>query len=164
MIPTLLPIAAVFGAVIGHALLIRVLPRGFVIHTLIGFIVITSIGLAVISFAAGWSSPIDAVVGSLLALSLGFAYLLLFVGIIHDSPTLALANAIADCGERGLPSGDISLFVAHHPFVTSRLSAMRQAGIVAVADDRLVLLGRVGALFRVCEAYRRLCARGLVGG
>ena len=91
---------------------------------------------------------------ALLAGSLGLSYLFLYVGIAYDSPTLALVNAIADFGDEGMPVAELDVFIAHHPFVTTRLAALSRSGMLALDGDRWLLRDRVGPLLRLGEAYQ----------
>jgi hypothetical protein len=115
-------------------------------------------------FAVGlyWSSSrapvgIEAwLVGAILPESLCVSYGLLFLGIAHDSPTVALVNYIADEGGRGLAVEDLEGFVASHPFVAVRLDALVTSGVLKERDGVLVYTGSVGPLMRLSETYRLL--------
>lgn len=91
------------------------------------------------------------------ATSLCVAYMFAFVGVVYDSPTLAIANAILDHGAAGMPETALDAFVARHPFATSRIRAMAAAGMLVEGPDGRLLPGRVGLLMRLGGAYRRLC-------
>lgn len=102
----------------------------------------------------------DAAVALVLTLSLGFAYALVLNGVLYDSPTLALVNAIEACGPAGLPLEAFDAFVARHPFVQSRLRALIAVGELAVENGELRLTGNAVHLLRVGDAYRRLRGGG----
>ncbi|MFX8577860.1 hypothetical protein ABTM02_20580, partial [Acinetobacter baumannii] len=57
----------------------------------------------------------DAFVALVLAMSFGLCYALLLNGVIHDSPTLALVNAIQSHEPEGMPIDAFAAFVARHP-------------------------------------------------
>ena len=108
--------------------------------------------------AAGHSvTAEDWLVALVLTLSLGFAYALLFLAILFDSPTLALINAIDEHGPGGMPVEILSRFASSHPFVRSRLDALITSGIVEEANAILIYRGKIGLLLHFSEAYRRLC-------
>ena len=156
---------SVVTAVVGHAALLRLLATRFVLLTLVCFVVATPLVLGVISLAGGGLiAPLDWAIAALLAVSLGLPYVQLFVGIANDTPTLALINAVADFGDRGMPVEEIATFVAQHPFVSSRLEAMVQSGVLTLEGENWVLRDRVGPVLRLCEAYRALCARQTAAG
>jgi hypothetical protein len=98
----------------------------------------------------------DGVVALVLALSFGFAYALVLNGVLYDSPTLALVNAIEAEGAAGMPVAAFDRFVARHPFIASRLGALIAAGELSVQGDQLVLAGKVVHLLTLGDAYRRL--------
>ena len=98
----------------------------------------------------------DVFVALVLAMSLGLCYALLLNGVIHDSPTLALVNAIQSHEPDGMPIDAFDAFVARHPFVRSRLDALIDAEQLAVDGDSLVLTGQSSRLVHLGDAYRRL--------
>lgn len=98
----------------------------------------------------------DGAVALVLTLSLGFAYALVLNGVLYDSPTLALVNAIEACGPDGMPLAAFDDFVARHPFVQSRLRALITVGELTVEQGELRLTGNAVHLLRVGDAYRRL--------
>ncbi len=98
----------------------------------------------------------DAAVALILTLSAGFAYALLLVGVIFDSPTLALVNAVETCEPLGMPVTSFASFAASHPFFHSRLSTLIAAGELGVEGDELLLTGKAVYLLRLGQIYRRL--------
>src|SRR3954454_17723681 len=97
----------------------------------------------------------DVLIALILAFSFGFAFALVLNGVLYDSPTLALVNAIESHGPAGMPVADFDHFVARHPFVESRLNALIAVGEIAVADGELRLNGKVVRLLSLADAYRR---------
>jgi hypothetical protein len=153
-------LAAVLAAVLGHAALLRCLPKRFALPTLICCVISAPVALGLLLFLAGDPlSLADWLLVALLAGSLGLSYLFLFIGIAYDSPTLALVNAIADFGAAGMPIAELDAFIAQHPFVTTRLEALGRSGMLVLDGDRWVLRDRIGPLLHLGEAYRRLCTR-----
>jgi hypothetical protein len=152
--------ASLFVALLAHAALLRVFPLRMALLSLACCIMAAMFAISAIALAVYPSfTMMDLAVGALLTGSLGVAYALLFIGISYDSPTLALVNAIADYGASGMPVDDIEQFVARHPFVSSRLSALTRAGMLIPNGESWRLRGEVGPLVYFGEAYRRLCTR-----
>jgi hypothetical protein len=111
----------------------------------------------------GWVGPLDglltledAFVALVLSMSFGLCYALVLNGVIHDSPTLALVNAIQAQEPEGMPVEAFDAFVERHPFVKSRLDALIAAGQLAVDGDSLVLTGGSNRLVYLGDAYRWL--------
>jgi hypothetical protein len=98
----------------------------------------------------------DGFAALVLAMSFGLCYALLLNGVIHDSPTLALVNAIQSHEPEGMPLDAFDAFVARHPFVKSRLDALIDARQLVVDGDSLVLTGGSSRLVQLGDAYRRL--------
>ena len=98
----------------------------------------------------------DGLVALILAFSFGFAYALVMNGVLYDSPTLALVNAIEAYGPAGMPLADFAGFVARHPFVESRLNALIAVDEIAAVGGELHLSGKVVRLLALGDAYRRL--------
>jgi hypothetical protein len=148
--------AATLGLVV-HMIVLRRLAPAHRLPALPILLLIALVGLALLRPAIdGPFQWADGGVALVLAFSLGFAYALLLNGVLHDSPTLALVNAIEACGLEGMPITNFDRFVAGHPFVQSRLDALVSAGEVAVEGDHLVLKGKVVHLLTLGDAYRRL--------
>ena len=101
-------------------------------------------------------TAVDGLVALILAMSFGFAYALVMNGVLYDSPTLALVNAIEAYGPAGMPLADFAGFVARHPFVESRLNTLIAVGEIAAVDGELHLNGKVVRLLALGDAYRRL--------
>lgn len=156
----ILALASVLISVLGHAALMRLLPKRTGLLILVCFVVVTPFALALLLLTGGGQlSPLDWLIGVLLAVSLGFSYALLYVGVTYDSPTLAFINAVADHGERGMPIEELDRFIARHPFVSSRLEALVRSGILALEGENWVVRDSVGTLLYLGEVYRRLSTR-----
>ena len=153
-------LASVLLAVVGHASLLRLLPKRLVLSSLACFVIAAPVAVGLLLL--WWGAPLSLanwLLAALLAGSLGLSYLLLFVGITYDSPTLALVNAIADFGAAGMPIAELDAFIARHPFVTTRLEALGRSDMLVLECDRWILRDRVGPLLQLGEVYRRLCTR-----
>tara|TARA_B100000530_G_C15887209_1_gene459925 strand:+ start:885 stop:1310 length:426 start_codon:yes stop_codon:yes gene_type:complete len=93
----------------------------------------------------------------ILSLSLTAAYLFLFIGIVHDSPTLSIINAISNSGEKGFPKKGMSLFVAANPFVTSRLLALENSEILIEKSGKFSYNAKFNLILQISDYYFRLC-------
>ena len=98
----------------------------------------------------------DAFIALILTLSFGFAYALIMVGVVYDSPTLALVNSIESYGPAGMPLTEFDEFVRRHPFLRSRLDALIAAGELGVINGGFELTGKATRLLIIGDAYRRL--------
>lgn len=145
-------------AAILHAASVRWLPDRLRLTSIpiFNLVVLLILG-SVLTNAGSVVTVEDWLVALVLTLSAGFAYALLFLAIMFDSPTLAIVNAIEDHGPEGMPIDAFPSFASSHPFVRSRLDALIVSGIVDDTDAILVFRGKVGLLLRFTDAYRRLC-------
>lgn len=116
---------------------------------------LVALGLSVPS-PAGPLNIEDWCVALILTLSVGFAYALVLNGILYDSHTLSLVNAIEAHGPSGMPITEFSAFVAKHPFVQSRIRALVAAGELSIETGELQLTGNAVHLLRLGDAYRQL--------
>lgn len=148
--------AALLGTV-AHIIALRRLPPKWSLLTLPGLLLIALGGLVLFAPPPdGVLSAEDVVVALVLAFSLGFAYALVLNGVLYDSPTLSLVNAIVSWGAPGMPVTAFDTFVAQHPFVQGRLHALVAAGQFGAQDGELRLTGNAVHLLRWGGAYRRL--------
>jgi hypothetical protein len=154
----------IFGALV-HAVVFRWLPERVRLLSLPIFDIaaLVAAGLAVIAGGRAVTAE-EWLVGLVLTLSLGFAYALLFLGVLHDSPTLALVNAIEDGGLNGMPVDGVSVFAERHPFVRSRLVALIASGILVDRGGLVIYRGRVDLLLHLSDLYRRLCRNEMISG
>lgn len=89
--------------------------------------------------------------------SLGVAYMFAFVGVLYDSPTLAIANAILDHGPEGMPEDAFDEFISRNPATASRISSLLATGLLTRDTNDRLLLGSISPFMRLTAAYRRLC-------
>lgn len=118
------------------------------------------VALAVAAFACRWAfaTPglMELFLAFTLAMSLGLSYVLLLVGVVYDSPTLALTNAISDCGPEGMPATAMPDVARRHPFVRTRLAGLVSSGQIAFeGEDVVATQPAASGLIRLGEAYRR---------
>ncbi len=150
-------VAAAILAMAAHGVLLRHLKPAWRLAAL-PLLLLIALGV-LFAFAPPTEPPYtasDGVVALILAFSFGFAYALIMNGVLYDSPTLALVNAIEAYGPAGMPVADFEKFVARHPFVESRLNALIAVGELAAIDGELRLSGKVVCLLSLGDAYRRL--------
>jgi hypothetical protein len=115
------------------------------------------LGLLALLAAFGPATTAESwLVGTVLALSLAVAQMLLLVGVVYDSPTLAIANAIMARGDSGLDAAGVAELPARMPFVTSRLSALVAGGTLRAEGEALVMTAQAPAALRLGALYRRL--------
>jgi hypothetical protein len=151
-----LALAATLSGIALHAVVMRFLSRRWQLRALPLLLLLAFAGVAASGVVGGGVGIRDCGVALVLTLSLGFAYALLLIGVIHDSPTLALVNTIDRYGDGGMPVADWDAFVLAHPFLRSRLDALLEAGELDEARGQLRLSGKAARLLSVGDAYRRL--------
>jgi hypothetical protein len=150
-------LGATVSGVFIHAILLRHITPKWRLPLLPAILLLALTGIGfLIPLPESPSDAEDWGVALILTLSLGFAYALLLNGVLHDSPTLALVNALDAHGARGMPTGSFAAFVAKHPFVQSRVRALVAARELTIDGEELRLTGNAINLLRVGDAYRRL--------
>jgi hypothetical protein len=150
-------IGATAVGISAHAFLLRLRPtRGHLLHLPPLLLSALAVGILFAPLPEGTPVVEDIAVALILTLSLGFSYALVIVGVVHDSPTLALVNAIENFGEAGMPLTAFDQFVVEHPFLRSRLDSLVAAGELSVENGSLRLTGKAVHLLTVGDAYRRL--------
>lgn len=165
MMVALIGTSAAIGAAVLHVFIVGQLPLRWRLVSIPAFSLVAYAALYLLISALGWSvSGEDWVVALIIALSLGAAYALVFIGIMFDSATLALINSIEDCGAAGMPIAGLAAFSARHKFVSSRLAALIEDRVLVDDGAALVLRGNIGVLVRVSAAYRRLSGRETISG
>lgn len=160
MVAVLAGAGSVLAGVLLHFLAVRLVPAAArPLPLLAGTILIA--GLA--GFA--WSGLPVAVYALLLAGAGMTSYLLLYIGVEHDSPTLALAGFIERHGAGGMPEGEVETFVARHPFTGTRIGKLIEQRIIVLgADDRYRMQGHVGLFVQLTHLYRRLAGMDKASG
>ena len=157
-------LTAVLGA-LGHAAAARWLPGRWLLRSILGADAFAFIVLLMVWMANGYSpSVIELVTAAAIAFSLAVAHILFFIGIIYDSPTLALAHAILDEEPAGMRVEALGGLVTRYPFMKSRLDALLASGVLAVEGEALVFRHSIGTLVRLSDAYHRLCGRDIRTG
>lgn len=83
-------------------------------------------------------------------------YCLILIGVVHDSPTLAIVKALMAAGPKGLSNQELDTFVKAHPFVGARLEALQTTGDVIVREGVISLTARSRWIVRIISIYTRL--------
>ena len=148
--------AALMGMAIHAALLRHLRPAWRLAALPLLLLIALGVLLAFVPPVEASYTAADGMIAVILAFSFGFAYALIMNGVLYDSPTLALVNAIEAYGPAGMPLADFDAFVARHPFVESRLNALIAVGELAALNGDLRLSGKVVRLLSLGDAYRRL--------
>jgi hypothetical protein len=155
-------IAAPNAAMVVFALVSRKLSqRTFLLAPAV--LTVASFGTLAVLFAPNGNLE-DWVLAGVLALSLLAAYLLFLLGVLDDSPTLALVNYVADRGTEGLPTTEIETFLRERSFIQRRIAALCDAGLVDIHDGLLSLRGGAGVLRELGNRYRTMCRRSARSG
>ncbi|MBO0333331.1 hypothetical protein J0X12_06890 [Sneathiella sp. CAU 1612] len=83
-------------------------------------------------------------------------YCLILIGVVHDSPTLAIVKALMAAGPKGLSDQELDSFIKAHPFVGARLEALQTTGDVVVREGVISLTTRSQWIVRILSVYTRL--------
>lgn len=83
-------------------------------------------------------------------------YCLILIGVVHDSPTLAIVKALIAAGPKGLSNQELDTFIKAHPFVGARLEALQTTGDVIVREGVISLTARSQWIVRIISIYTRL--------
>ncbi|MFC3674873.1 hypothetical protein [Ferrovibrio xuzhouensis] len=149
---------AMFAAGCGaHAALLRFLSSRFRLKALPLLLLLALCGLWFVASALGTDFSIeDIAVGTILGLSLGFAYALVMAAVVSDSPTMAIINRILNYGPAGMPVADIAPFIETHRFIGTRLDTLSALGEIEIADARIAVKGQAIRLLALGDLYRAL--------
>lgn len=157
--------ASLIGALILHLVVWRIRPPKAAYRALL--IIFTSTFLAVVTVWSVWVSDlgvIDVVFAGLIAGSCGFCYVLTYIGIEYDSPTLSIVLFLAEAGATGASEPEFEEFIESRPFVRFRLARLVRDGLVRRHGNRLELTAQSSLMLALLEAYRRLMQRHTAGG
>lgn len=150
-------VAATIVGVLAHAIVLRRLPRHWRLRALPVLLLAAYAVFVLLAVTPGESGRWgEAFVALTLTLSLGFAYALMLIGVLYDSPTLALVKRIESYETAGMPVGAFEQFVVDHPFVQSRLDALMAAGEIRLEDGEMRLTGKATHLLRIADMYHTL--------
>ncbi|MFT6556989.1 hypothetical protein [Sneathiella sp.] len=82
-------------------------------------------------------------------------YALILIGVVNDSPTLAIVKALMKAGPTGLSKADFDAFIVAHPFFRSRVDALQATGDVMLKNEQLALTPRSKFIVAVISVYQR---------
>jgi hypothetical protein len=157
MLALFVGLVATLIGVAAHVVLLRRL-SGPLLFLSVPALLLVALVLAVFfcRVAIGPPSLMDMFLGFTLSMSLGLSYVLLLVGVVYDSPTLALTGAIVDHGPGGMPVEVMPEVARRHPFLRTRLSALVAGGQVALeGNDVVARQPAASGLVRLGAVYRR---------
>jgi len=145
-----------------HGTALRALPAGWVYRSVPAVLT----GNLIVAFFLTWFAGVGVSLETgfqivIVCFSLGLCYAFTLVGILYDSPTLALVNAIESYGQKGMPIEALEGVARARPFVSSRLKALIEAGEIAERDGILFLCGKASRLLIIGDIYRKI--RGATG-
>jgi len=83
-------------------------------------------------------------------------YCLVLVGVVNDSPTLAITKAIIASEPQGLSPAALQSFIKAHPFIDSRLDALSATGDIKLTQDHVTLTRRSILILRLLSFYQHL--------
>lgn len=115
--------------------------------------------LVLTAFAFNLANPVTIealLLAGIFTESFVLVYCFILVGVVHDSPTLAIVKALMAQEPEGLSEDGLNRFIKAHPFVTSRLDALRTTGDVSERDGRLSLTARSKFILSMIGIYMRL--------
>lgn len=157
-------ISPIIGALV-HAAIVRFLPVSLRLASVVA--------LSVLAFVIGWLvllgfghplSIAEWLVALAMTVSLSYAYILAFMLVLYDSPTMSLVTIIGDHEPQGMPVEAITTFIRRNPFMQSRLDALIVVGVVEEKDSVLIMRKSVGLLMQLNAAYRRFSRRDVTTG
>jgi hypothetical protein len=103
--------------------------------------------------------------GLILGAALIVSYMFFYVGIKHDSPTLAIIYEIQARNGQGLVVSDVEAFALARPFVRARLDQLIADGFVAREPSGMLrATGKVTVLLELNAMYRNWSRRAQVRG
>ncbi len=83
-------------------------------------------------------------------------YCFILVGVVHDSPTLAIVKTLMAKEPDGLTEEGLDRFISAHPFVSSRIDALLLTGDVREKGGRLHLTARSRAILSMIDLYEKI--------
>jgi len=154
----LIGLAGTILGVVCHAVVLRRLPVRFALISVPAFLLAALAAATVVYWNEIGSVHADEIIAAfILSMSVGLCYALTLFGVLYDSPTLALVNAIVGFGATGMPKAAFFDFVRDHPFMSSRLAALEATNRTMVeADDFVLPRSNLTPLLWLGESYRRL--------
>lgn len=150
-------LATLLTGLLLHVILMRKIGGKFMY--LAAFLSLNAAWIAVLSifYILGIGLTLDGLVVSGVFLeSFVLVYVFILVGVVHDSPTLAIVKTLMATEPDGLSEGGLKEFIASHPFVSSRIDALVTTGDVEIKEGQLSLTTRSKAILSVIALYEKL--------
>ena len=147
------------GGIVAHVVFIRFgLPKRWFVKALLAlsFFMFGFLGSGFFSLGVVPSFEV-ALIAFIMTFSTTIAYLFLFIGVMYDSPTLAIISTISNAGSKGLPINLIPSFIDSNPFVASRLTALQSAGLLMETEKNYICSVKLNLIVKLSDFYFRLC-------
>lgn len=151
---------AIVGGIGINILLLRAL-RGRHAYsvTIAGFNGILAGILLLHSFLLEDASVVDLSFAFLFMNSYIAVHCLVLVGVLNDSPTLAIVKTLMKKEPDGLSENELNDFIRSHPFVSSRLMALNTTGDLKKEGARYYLTPRSKVILFIIEIYQNIIVR-----
>lgn len=152
-------------------LLLLALPLGVILHIFVarltqgrriylsGFLTLNFalfVLLFILNIVSHDNFPQILIVAALFMESFVVVYCLVLVGVVNDSPTLAIVKALMKSEPNGLSESQLEAFINTHPFVSSRLEALDATGDVILDNGLVALTARSKFFTTVISIYRQI--------
>ncbi len=164
MIPVSIGIASFFIALLLHILVWRLIPGLASMRTLFRIFVVILTLFIVTAYSLGLLDIYELLYAATLYSAMMLTYLLTYIGVEYDSPTLSLVNTIQAAGPSGIEESALQDFIRQRPFVRSRLDQLYRDGFVHNKQGMLLLAVESSIMLRLCDFYRALMGRRTEGG
>lgn len=160
-----LALAVYSAALSAHFVIWRIGPPRSTIRMLagifsFGFLVMVAVFIALLSPF----SVLDLLYCGLLYGLLALCYLITYMAVDGDSPTLSIVSYLRAGGAEGVSLDELRAFMRDRPFMRSRLDRLIDDGFVRRDGDHLRPSPRSFLLLRIFDAYRRIARRATAGG
>ncbi|MCR9214744.1 MAG: hypothetical protein NXI13_13585 [Proteobacteria bacterium] len=96
------------------------------------------------------------VIAAIFLESFALVYCFILVGVVHDSPTLAIVKALMAAEPDGLSDEGLKRFISAHPFVFSRIESLIATGDVNESEGRLYLTTRSRVILTMIGFYENI--------
>jgi len=91
-------------------------------------------------------------------------YSLLLVGIVNDSPTLAIVKAVVEKEPDRFSISDKEKFIEKHPFIDSRLTALVATGDIYINEQTVHLTRRSRTILSILSLYQTIASNNTEKG
>lgn len=101
---------------------------------------------------------------AIIVLSMLACYLLIYIGIENDSPTLSIVLFLMTDGNHGKTKEEITTYFSTRPFVKTRVDQMLQDGFIYEKNGIIFIKKKSSFLLFLCEEYRKWMGKSKDGG